>query len=56
MAGLHSEFYKKASESMLIGGDKEYYVCNICGYIAEDEIPQKWPVCGAVNTRFQGIS
>jgi rubrerythrin len=34
----------------------EYYVCQICGYIAEDEIPENCPVCGAVKTRFKAVT
>ncbi len=31
----------------------QYYVCQICGYIAVDEIPQKCPVCNAVQEKFR---
>ncbi|MGW8325911.1 MAG: rubredoxin-like domain-containing protein [Desulfobacterales bacterium] len=30
-----------------------YYVCQICGYIAVDEIPPKCPVCNAVQEKFR---
>jgi len=30
-----------------------YYVCQICGYIAVNEIPPKCPVCNAVREKFR---
>jgi rubrerythrin len=33
--------------------DHEFYVCQVCGYIALDAIPDKCPVCGAVPERFK---
>ena len=30
-----------------------YYVCQICGYIAVDEIPAKCPVCNAIQEKFR---
>jgi len=31
----------------------KYYVCQICGYIAVNEIPPKCPVCNAVREKFR---
>lgn len=42
-------------EAHLESGAKEettYYVCGVCGYIAEDDVPNKCPVCGAVAKKF----
>jgi rubrerythrin len=33
--------------------DHEFYVCQVCGYIALDVVPEKCPVCGAVPERFK---
>ena len=33
--------------------DHEFYVCQVCGYIALDEVPDQCPVCGAVPERFK---
>ncbi|MDJ0666236.1 MAG: hypothetical protein QNJ61_03135 [Desulfobacterales bacterium] len=35
------------------GAEAAYYVCQVCGYIAVDAIPDKCPVCGAVTERFK---
>jgi rubrerythrin len=51
----HAELYKKAMNDMLTDRQTEYYVCQVCGYISEDEAPEKCPVCGAVKTRFKLI-
>jgi rubrerythrin len=31
----------------------DFYVCQVCGYIALDEVPEQCPVCGAVPERFK---
>ena len=36
--------------------DHDFYVCQVCGYIALDEIPDKCPVCGAVPERFKPVT
>jgi rubrerythrin len=35
------------------GPDRTYFVCQVCGYIAADRIPDKCPICGAVPERFK---
>lgn len=35
------------------GSESTYYVCQVCGYIAADDIPERCPVCGAVPERFK---
>ncbi len=30
-----------------------YYVCGVCGHLAVDDPPEKCPVCGAVQKRFE---
>lgn len=52
----HALLYKKMMNDMMEDRVTDYYVCQICGYIAEDEIPESCPVCGAVKTRFKAVS
>jgi rubrerythrin len=52
----HAELYKKAMNDMLAERDTVYYVCQVCGHIAEDEPPENCPVCGAVKGKFKEIS
>ena len=52
---IHESLYKSALETLQSGGklqDKEYYVCDVCGYTAEGEAPDKCPVCGSPKTKF----
>ena len=37
---------------MLTDRDTEYYVCRVCGYVSEDEAPERCPICGAVKGKF----
>jgi len=34
---------------------KSYYVCQVCGYIAPDEAPERCPACNAVRDRFNQV-
>jgi rubrerythrin len=51
----HAELYKKAMNDMLADRETEYFVCQVCGHISEDEAPEKCPICGAVQTKFNRI-
>lgn len=31
------------------------WVCSICGHLAAEKVPERCPVCGAVNTKFEEI-
>jgi rubrerythrin len=33
--------------------DHEFYVCQVCGFIALDAVPEQCPICGAVPGRFK---
>ncbi|MCP4666638.1 MAG: rubrerythrin family protein [Deltaproteobacteria bacterium] len=52
----HAELYKKAMNDMLADRSTEYYVCQVCGYISEEEAPEKCPVCGAVRGKFKLVT
>jgi len=49
----HAELYKKAMNDMLADRHAVYYVCQVCGYVSEDEAPENCPVCGAVKAKFK---
>jgi len=40
---------------MLADRHTAYYVCQICGYVSEDEAPENCPVCGAVKAKFKPV-
>jgi len=52
----HAELYKKAMNDMLSERETVYYVCQVCGYIAEDSPPENCPVCGAVKGKFKKVA
>jgi rubrerythrin len=52
----HAELYKKAMNDMLSDRETTYYVCQVCGYVSEDEAPEKCPVCSAVKEKFKRIT
>lgn len=50
---VHAELYKKALDSLAGKPDTQYYLCTVCGYIHENEAPEKCPVCGAPARAFK---
>jgi rubrerythrin len=52
---VHAELYKKALETLGSSKDVDYYVCKICGHTAENEPPDKCPVCGAGKNAYKKI-
>jgi len=51
----HAKLYKKALNNLIAQRFTEYYVCSVCGYTVEREIPEKCPVCGAEKTKFEKV-
>lgn len=51
----HAALYKKALDHFANEEEVAYYVCNICGYIAENEIPDKCPVCNSKSEVFYKV-
>lgn len=52
---IHADMYGKAKQSVAEGKDIEVgqlQICDICGYTAEGEAPDKCPVCGAPQAKF----
>jgi len=52
----HADLYKKAINDMIAELETEYHVCQVCGYIAEDEAPDRCPVCGAIKEKFKSVT
>ena len=53
--GEHAKLYEEAKEKMLKEGEMTYFVCQICGHIHMDQIPDNCPVCEAVPGRFREV-
>ena len=52
----HAELYKRAMNDLMEDRNTDYHVCQVCGYIAEDEPPENCPVCGAVSGKFKQVT
>ncbi|MCS7112615.1 MAG: rubrerythrin family protein [Nitrososphaerota archaeon] len=51
----HVGLYQKAKQAAEKGEDlkiEAIYVCEICGYTIEDEVPDRCPICGAPKGKF----
>ena len=51
----HAALYQKALESIDNGSNVDYHVCQTCGWTAEDEAPERCPVCGMPRKQFKKI-
>lgn len=52
---VHGDLYQDAIKTMESGGtvpEKDYYICEKCGYTIADAAPDKCPVCGAKKDAF----
>ena len=52
---VHAELYKKALANIGNGETYEYYICAVCGHIAEKGAPEKCPICGAKAQAYKTI-
>jgi len=49
-------FYSKDTKNVRFKKDETLYVCNFCGYISVDSIPEPCPICSAEKTAFKQIN
>ncbi len=55
---VHHELYSKALAAVQSGKDLpeiNLYICDVCGYTVEGEVPEICPICGARHDRFSEI-
>ena len=53
---IHAQMYEKAKESAAKGEDiklGKIYICPVCGYTVEEEVPEFCPVCGVKKDAFK---
>jgi rubrerythrin len=53
---VHAKLYKRALGAMIRDEIHDYYVCPVCGFIAEREAPGECPICGAKGEQFVRIT
>jgi rubrerythrin len=53
----HAELFKKALAELdsWKAGDKEFYVCTVCGYTTMDGTLAKCPICAAPREKFETV-
>jgi rubrerythrin len=51
----HAKLYERAIYDVIKEKVGAYYVCQVCGYVADKKAPDKCPVCGAPKEKFKAI-
>jgi rubrerythrin len=51
----HATLYKRALNDLIAQRFTQYYICTVCGHIAEREPPVTCPICGATKTKFENV-
>ncbi|MBN1834104.1 MAG: rubrerythrin family protein [Deltaproteobacteria bacterium] len=49
----YAELYKRAMNNMVADCEVVCYVCQVCGYISEDEASESCPIRGTVKSKFK---
>jgi rubrerythrin len=52
---LHAGIYKRALDNLMAERRTKYYVCSVCGYVADGEPPDECPVCQAAKEKFNEV-
>ncbi|MDH7484863.1 MAG: rubrerythrin family protein [Anaerolineae bacterium] len=53
---VHAGMYEQARQAVLSGKDAEVgevYICEVCGWTVEGELPERCPICGARKEKFR---
>ncbi|MDY6796267.1 MAG: rubrerythrin family protein [Actinomycetota bacterium] len=48
----HAKLYEGVLQHMVAEKVPDYYVCSVCGHVADDVLPEKCPICGAPEDKF----
>ena len=52
---FHAKLYERAIYHVIRDEVKAYYVCQVCGYVTSNKVPDKCPICGAPKEKFKTI-
>ena len=52
----HATLYKHALRHLMADTTPVYYVCEVCGYVAEGEAPERCPICNAPRRQFKQVA
>jgi len=53
---VHAGLYEKALANLGKEENVDYYVCSVCGYTCENEVPDNCPVCGSGPKAFSKVA
>lgn len=52
---FHAKLYKGALDHMIEERQTSYWVCQVCGYVADGQPPENCPVCNAPREKFKQV-
>lgn len=52
---FHMKLYERAIYDVIRDEVSAYQVCQVCGYVTDQGIPQQCPVCGAPEEKFKTV-
>ena len=52
---VHASLYQKALDTLVNPVDVDYYLCSVCGHIAEGGAPDQCPICGAKAVAYKKV-
>jgi len=52
---MHAGIYKKALDHLMEERVTQYYICGVCGYVADGAVPDECPICGAKAEKFYEV-
>lgn len=52
---VHAALYQKALDTLADPVTVDYYLCTVCGHIAEGSAPDQCPICGAKAMAFKKV-
>ncbi len=52
---FHAKLYERAIYHVIKDVIKDYHVCQVCGYVVDNKIPDKCPICNAPKEKFKTI-
>ena len=52
---VHASLYQKALDTLATPVAVDYYLCSVCGHIAEGGAPDQCPICGAKAVAYKKV-
>lgn len=52
----HARLYKNAMQNLMEERDTDYFVCTVCGHVADGKAPDNCPVCQAPKDKYMSVT